>query len=131
MFKSKGETYLGTSEVSYSVEKGEVKAGTVSGNIFFYDPFGTISSVTKDGKTCEVELSIGYDSSDRDFLLQFTKRRMEVFNAVVKYLSKQSSKYLVIENADNIEQELYSVINKICKDTCPIAQIKVFRLETF
>ena len=131
MFKSKGETYLGTSEVSYSVEKGEVKTGTVSGNIFFYDPFGTISSVTKDGKTCEVELSIGYDSSDRDFLLQFTKRRMEVFNAVVKYLSKQSSKYLVIENADNIEQELYSVINKVCKDTCPIAQIKVFRLETF
>ena len=131
MFKSKGETYLGTSEVSYSVEKGEVKTGTVSGNIFFYDPFGTISSVTKDGKTCEVELSIGYDSSDRDFLLQFTKKRMEVFNAVVKYLSKQSSKYLVIENADNIEQELYSVINKVCKDTCPIAQIKVFRLETF
>ena len=131
MFKSKGETYLGTSEVSYSVEKGEVKTGTVSGNIFFYDPFGTISSVTKDGKTCEVELSIGYDSSDRDFLLQFTKRRIEVFNTVVKYLSKQSSKYLVIENADNIEQELYSVINKVCKDTCPITQIKVFRLETF
>ena len=87
LFKSKGETYLGTSEVSYSVEKDAVKTGEVSGNIFWYDPFGTISSVSKDGKVCEVELSIGYDSSDRDFLLQFAKKRMEVFNAVVKYLS--------------------------------------------
>ena len=131
LFKSKGETYLGTSEVSYSVENDAVKTGEVSGNIFWYDPFGTISSVSKDGKVCEVELSIGYDSSDRDFLLQFAKKRMEVFNAVVKYLSNQTSKYLVIENADNIEQELYSVINKVCKDTCPIYQIKIFRLETF
>ena len=131
LFKSKGETYVGTSEVSYSVEKDAVKTGEVSGNIFWYDPFGTISSVTKDEKVCEVELSIGYDSSDRDFLLQFAKKRMEVFNAVVKYLSNQTSKYLVIENADNIEQEIYSFINKICKDTCPIYQIKIFRLETF
>ena len=131
LFKSKGETYVGTSEISYSVEQGTVKTSKVSGNIFWYDPFGTISSVTKDGKVCEVEISIGYDSADRDFLIQFTKKRMEVFNAVVKYLSTQTSKYLVIENADNIEQELYSVINKVCKDTCPIAQIKVFRLETF
>ena len=131
LFKSKGETYVGTSEISYSVEQGTVKTGEVSGNIFWYDPFGTISSVTKDGKVCEVEISIGYDSADRDFLIQFTKKRMEVFSAVVKYLSNQTSKYLVIENADNIEQELYSVINKVCKDTCPIAQIKVFRLETF
>ena len=100
LFKSKGETYVGTSEVSYSVEKGAVKTGEVSGNIFWYDPFGTISSVSKDGKVCEVELSIGYDSSDRDFLLQFAKKRMEVFNAVVKYLSNQNSKYLVMENAD-------------------------------
>jgi flagellar basal body-associated protein FliL len=129
--KSNTDSYVGTSEVSYSVEKGAVKSGEVSGNIFWYDPFGTISSVTKDGKVCEVEISIGYDSADRDFLIQFTKKRMEVFNAVVKYLSTQTSKYLVIENADNIEQELYSVINKVCKDTCPIAQIKVFRLETF
>ena len=131
LFKSKGETYVGTSEISYSVEQGAVKTGEISGNIFWYDPFGTISSVTKDGKVCEVEISIGYDSADRDFLIQFTKKRMEVFNAVVKYLSTQTSKYLVIENADNIEEELYSVINKVCKDTCPIAQIKVFRLETF
>ena len=131
LFKSKGETYVGTSEISYSVEQGAVKTGEISGNIFWYDPFGTISSVTKDGKVCEVEISIGYDSADRDFLIQFTKKRMEVFNTVVKYLSTQTSKYLVIENADNIEQELYSVINKVCKDTCPIAQIKVFRLETF
>ena len=130
LFKSKGETYVGTSEISYSVEQGAVKTGEISGNIFWYDPFGTISSVTKDGKVCEVEISIGYDSADRDFLIQFTKKRMEVFNAVVKYLSTQTSKYLVIENADNIEEELYSVINKVCKDTCPIAQIKVFRLET-
>jgi hypothetical protein len=56
---------------------------------------------------------------------------MDVFNEVVKYLSKQNSKYLVIENADNIEEELFSVINKICKDTCPIYQIKIIRLETF
>ena len=131
LFKSKGETYVGTSEISYSVEQGTVKTGEISGNIFWYDPFGTISSVTKDGKVCEVEISIGYDSADRDFLIQFTKKRMEVFNAVVKYLSNQTSKHLVMENADNIEQELYSVINKICKDTCPIYQIKIFRLETF
>lgn len=131
LFKSKGETYVGTSEISYSVEQGTVKTGEISGNIFWYDPFGTISSVTKDGKVCEVEISIGYDSADRDFLIQFTKKRMEVFNAVVKYLSNQTSKHLVMENADNIEQELYSIINKICKDTCPIYQIKIFRLETF
>ena len=131
LFKSKGETYVGTSEISYSVEQGTVKTGEISGNIFWYDPFGTISSVTKDGKVCEVEISIGYDSADRDFLIQFTKKRMEVFNAVVKYLSNQTSKHLVMENADNIEQELYSVINKICKDNCPIYQIKIFRLETF
>ena len=131
LFKSKGETYLGTSEVSYSVENDAVKTGKVSGNIFWYDPFGTISSALRDGKVCEVEISIGYDSDDRDFLIQFTKKRMEVFNAVVKYLSNQTSKYLVIENADNIEQELFSVINKVCKDTCPIYQIKIFRLETF
>jgi flagellar basal body-associated protein FliL len=131
LFKSKGETYVGTSEISYSVEQGTVKTGKVSGNIFWYDPFGTISSVSKDGKVCEIEISIGYDSADRDFLLQFTKKRMDVFNEVVKYLSKQNSKYLVIENADNIEEELFSVINKICKDTCPIYQIKIIRLETF
>ena len=131
LFKSKGETYVGTSEISYSVEQGTVKTGEISGNIFWYDPFGTISSVTKDGKVCEVEISIGYDSADRDFLIQFTKKRMEVFNAVVKYLSNQTSKHLVMENADNIEQELYSIINKICKDTCPIYQVKIIRLETF
>lgn len=131
LFKSKGETYVGTSEISYSVEQGTVKTSKVSGNIFWYDPFGTISSVTKDGKVCEVEISIGYDSDDRDFLIQFTKKRMEVFNAVVKYLSNQTSKHLVMENADNIERELFSVINKICKDTCPIYQIKIIRLETF
>ena len=129
--KSNADSYVGTSEVSYSVEKGAVKSGEVSGNIFWYDPFGTISSVSKDGKVCEIEISIGYDSADRDFLLQFTKKRMDVFNEVVKYLSKQNSKYLVIENADNIEEELFSVINKICKDTCPIYQIKIIRLETF
>ena len=129
--KSNTDSYVGTSEVSYSVEKGAVKSGEVSGNIFWYDPFGTISSVSKDGKVCEIEISIGYDSADRDFLLQFTKKRMDVFNEVVKYLSKQNSKYLVIENADNIEEELFSVINKICKDTCPIYQIKIIRLETF
>ena len=131
LFKSKGETYVGTSEISYSVEQGAVKTGKVSGNIFWYDPFGTISSALRDGKVCEIEISIGYDSDDRDFLIQFTKKRMEVFNAVVKYLSNQTSKHLVMENADNIEQELFSVINKICKDTCPIYQIKIFRLETF
>ena len=131
LFKSKGETYVGTSEISYSVEQGTVKTSKVSGNIFLYDPFGTISSVTKDGKVCEVEISIGYDSDDRDFLIQFTKKRMEVFNAVVKYLSNQTSKHLVMENADNIERELFSVINKICKDTCPIYQVKIIRLETF
>ena len=131
LFKSKGETYVGTSEISYSVEQGTVKTGKVSGNIFWYDPFGTISSALRDGKVCEIEISIGYDSADRDFLLQFTKKRMDVFNEVVKYLSKQNSKYLVIENADNIEEELFSVINKICKDTCPIYQIKIIRLETF
>ena len=131
LFKSKGETYVGTSEVSFSVEKGAVKTSEVSGNIFWYDPFGTISSTVRDGKVCEIEISIGYDSADRDFLLQFTKKRMDVFNEVVKYLSKQNSKYLVIENADNIEEELFSVINKICKDTCPIYQIKIIRLETF
>ena len=131
LFKSKGETYVGTSEISYSVEQGTVKTGEISGNIFWYDPFGTISSVTKDGKVCEVEISIGYDSADRDFLIQFTKKRMEVFNAVVKYLSNQTSKHLVMENADNIERELFSVINKICKDTCPIYQVKIIRLETF
>ena len=131
LFKSKGETYVGTSEVSFSVEKGAVKTREVSGNIFWYDPFGTISSTVRDGKVCEIEISIGYDSADRDFLLQFTKKRMDVFNEVVKYLSKQNSKYLVIENADNIEEELFSVINKICKDTCPIYQIKIIRLETF
>ena len=108
-----------------------VKSGEVSGNIFWYDPFGTISSTVRDGKVCEIEISIGYDSADRDFLLQFTKKRMDVFNEVVKYLSKQNSKYLVIENADNIEEELFSVIYKICKDTCPIYQIKIIRLETF
>jgi flagellar basal body-associated protein FliL len=129
--KSNTDSYVGTSEVSYSVEKGAVKTSEVSGNIFWYDPFGTISSVLKDGKVCEIEISIGYDSADRDFLLQFTKKRMDVFNEVVKYLSKQNSKYLVIENADNIEEELFSVINKICKDTCPIYQIKIIRLETF
>lgn len=128
---SKTDGYVGTSEVSYSVEKGAVKSGEVSGNIFWYDPFGTISSTVRDGKVCEIEISIGYDSADRDFLLQFTKKRMDVFNEVVKYLSKQNSKYLVIENADNIEEELFSVINKICKDTCPIYQIKIIRLETF
>jgi flagellar basal body-associated protein FliL len=131
LFKSKGETYVGTSEISYSVEQGTVKTGKVSGNIFWYDPFGTISSTVRDEKVCEIEISIGYDSADRDFLLQFTKKRMDVFNEVVKYLSKQNSKYLVIENADNIEEELFSVINKICKDTCPIYQIKIIRLETF
>mgnify|MGYP006361860401 FL=1 len=129
--KSNTDSYVGTSEVSYSVEKGAVKSGEVSGNIFWYDPFGTISSTVRDGKVCEIEISIGYDSADRDFLLQFTKKRMDVFNEVVKYLSKQNSKYLVIENADNIEEELFSVINKICKDTCPIYQIKIIRLETF
>lgn len=131
LFKSKGETYVGTSEISYSVEQGTVKTGKVSGNIFWYDPFGTISSALRDGKVCEVEISIGYDSDDRDFLIQFTKKRMEVFNAVVKYLSNQTSKHLVMENADNIERELFSVINKICKDTCPIYQVKIIRLETF
>ena len=129
--KSNTDSYVGTSEVSYSVEKGAVKTSEVSGNIFWYDPFGTISSTVRDGKVCEIEISIGYDSADRDFLLQFTKKRMDVFNEVVKYLSKQNSKYLVIENADNIEEELFSVINKICKDTCPIYQIKIIRLETF
>ena len=129
--KSNTDSYVGTSEVSYSVEKGAVKSSEVSGNIFWYDPFGTISSTVRDGKVCEIEISIGYDSADRDFLLQFTKKRMDVFNEVVKYLSKQNSKYLVIENADNIEEELFSVINKICKDTCPIYQIKIIRLETF
>ena len=129
--KSNTDSYVGTSEVSYSVEKGAVKTSEVSGNIFWYDPFGTISSTVRDGKVCEIEISIGYDSDDRDFLLQFTKKRMDVFNEVVKYLSKQNSKYLVIENADNIEVELFSVINKICKDTCPIYQIKIIRLETF
>ena len=129
--KSNTDSYVGTSEVSYSVEKGAVTSGEVSGNIFWYDPFGTISSTVRDGKVCEIEISIGYDSADRDFLLQFTKKRMDVFNEVVKYLSKQNSKYLVIENADNIEEELFSVINKICKDTCPIYQIKIIRLETF
>lgn len=129
--KSNTDSYVGTSEVSYSVEKGAVTSGEVSGNIFWYDPFGTISSTVRDGKVCEIEISIGYDSTDRDFLLQFTKKRMDVFNEVVKYLSKQNSKYLVIENADNIEVELFSVINKICKDTCPIYQIKIIRLETF
>ena len=131
LVKSNTDSYVGTSEVSYSVEKGAVKSGEVSGNIFWYDPFGTISSTVRDGKVCEIEISIGYDSADRDFLLQFTKKRMDVFNEVVKYLSKQNSKYLVIENADNIEEELFSVINKICKDTCPIYQIKIIRLETF
>lgn len=129
--KSNTDSYVGTSEISYSVEKGAVKSGEVSGNIFWYDPFGTISSTVRDGKVCEIEISIGYDSADRDFLLQFTKKRMDVFNEVVKYLSKQNSKYLVIENADNIERELFSVINKICKDSCPIYQIKIIRLETF
>ena len=129
--KSNTASYVGTSEVSFSVEKGAVKTSEVSGNIFWYDPFGTISSTVRDGKVCEIEISIGYDSADRDFLLQFTKKRMDVFNEVVKYLSKQNSKYLVIENADNIEEELFSVINKICKDTCPIYQIKIIRLETF
>lgn len=129
--KSNTDSYVGTSEVSYSVEKGAVKSGEVSGNIFWYDPFGTISSTVRDGKVCEIEISIGYDSADRDFLLQFTKKRMEVFNAVVKYLSNQTSKHLVMENADNIERELFSVINKICKDTCPIYQVKIIRLETF
>ncbi len=129
--KTNDDSYIGTSEISYSVEQGTVKTGEVSGNIFWYDPFGTISSGLKDGRVCEIEISIGYDSSDRDFLIQFAKKRMDVFNAVIKYLSKQTSKYLVMENADNIELELFSVINKVCKDTCPIYQIKIFRLETF
>ena len=129
--KSNTDSYVGTSEISYSVEQGTVKTGKVSGNIFWYDPFGTISSALRDGKVCEVEISIGYDSDDRDFLIQFTKKRMEVFNAVVKYLSNQTSKHLVMENADNIEQDLLSVINKICKDSCPIVQVRIIRMDIF
>lgn len=129
--KSKTDGYVGTSQVSYSVEKGSVSGEEFSGNIFFYDPFGTISSALKDGTVCELEISMGYYNSDRDFLIQFAKKRMEVFNSVVKYLSKQSSKYLVMENADNIEQDLLSVINKVCKDSCPIVQVRIIRMDIF
>ncbi len=129
--KSKIDGYVGTSEVSYSVEQGAVSGNEFSGNVFLYDPFGTISSGLKDGAVCEIEISMGYYNSDRDFLIQFAKKRMEVFNSIIKYLSKQSSKYLVMENADNIEKDLLSVINKVCKETCPIVSVKIIRLDIF
>ena len=74
---------------------------------------------------------MGYDGSDRDFLIQFTKKRAEIFNLVVKYLSKQSSKFLTMENADTIEKDLLSIINKECKPECQILSVRIFRLENF
>ena len=124
--------YVGTSNVSYSVEHGQVNSEKeFSGNLFWYDPYGTISSALKDGKICEMEFSMGYDGSDRDFLIQFTKKRAEIFNLVVKYLSKQSSKFLTMENADTIEKDLLSIINKECKPECQILSVRIFRLENF
>ena len=129
--KSKSGSYVGTSEVSYSVEQGSVSGNEFSGNIFWYDPFGTISSGLKDEAVCEIEISMGYYNSDRDFLIQFAKKRMDVFNSIVKYLSKQSSKELNMDNADNIEKDLLSVINKVCKETCPIVSVRIIRLDIF
>jgi flagellar basal body-associated protein FliL len=97
----------------------------------YFNELGLINTNTKDNKTVNVDILIGYDLDDQVALAEFTNRIGELRNSISRYFNSKNSSELSPEKEMEIKQEILEQLNIRVLNNEKIKTILFNRLDIY